>query len=109
MRKTGISNSMGIALTILIAGFTVQITDNLDIFGHNSYIPLIIGLSMIAVGVVFFLLLRLITKNRSAKRNASDSKKGSTKSQLSNNVPNTPAMSHIFPQDISDHHDSVLH
>ena len=73
MRKKGISTSMGIALTILIAGFTVQITDNLDIFGHNSFIPLIIGLGMIAVGVVFFLLLRLITKNRSAKRNASDS------------------------------------
>jgi Trk-type K+ transport system membrane component len=63
---------MGIAITILIAGFTVQITDNLDIFGKNSYIPLIIGLGMIAVGVVFFLLLRLITKNRSARRNASD-------------------------------------
>ena len=73
MRKKGISTSMGIAITILVAGFTVQITDNLDIFGKNSYIPLIIGLSMIAVGVVFFLLLRQITKNRSAKRNASDS------------------------------------
>jgi len=72
MRIKGISTSMGIAITILIAGFTVQITDNLDIFGKNSYIPLIIGLSMIAVGVVFFLLLRLITKNRSARRNASD-------------------------------------
>jgi len=73
MRKKGISTSMGIAITILVAGFTVQITDNLDIFGKNSYIPLIIGLSMIAVGVVFFLLLRLITKNRSAKRHVSDS------------------------------------
>jgi Trk-type K+ transport system membrane component len=72
MRIKGISTSMGIAITILIAGFTVQITDNLDIFGKNSYIPLIIGLGMIAVGVVFFLLLRLITKNRSARRNASD-------------------------------------
>jgi Trk-type K+ transport system membrane component len=72
MRIKGISTSMGIAITILIAGFTVQITDNLDIFGKNSYIPLIIGLSMIAVGVVFFLLLRLITKNRSARKNASD-------------------------------------
>lgn len=72
MRIKGISTSMGIAITILIAGFTVQITDNLDIFGKNSYIPLIIGLSMIAVGVVFFLLLRLIAKNRSARRNASD-------------------------------------
>ena len=73
MRKKGISTSMGIAITILIAGFTVQITDNLDVFGKNSYIPLIIGLSMIAVGVVFFLLLRIITKNRSAKRKTSDS------------------------------------
>ena len=72
MRIKGISTSMGIAITILIAGFTVQITDNLDFFGKNSYIPLIIGLSMIAVGVVFFLLLRLITKNRSARKNASD-------------------------------------
>ena len=63
---------MGIAITILIAGFTVQITDNLDVFGKDSYIPLIIGLSMIAVGVVFFLLLRLITKNRSARKDASD-------------------------------------
>ncbi len=72
MRIKRISTSMGIAITILIAGFTVQITDNLDVFGKNSYIPLIIGLSMIAVGVVFFLLLRLITKNRSARKDASD-------------------------------------
>ncbi len=73
MRIKGISTSMGIAITILIAGFTVQITDNLEIFGKNSYIPLIIGLSIIAVGVAFFLLLRVITKNRSAKRNIPDS------------------------------------
>jgi cytochrome c biogenesis protein CcdA len=64
---------MGIAITILIAGLFVQITDNLDVFGKNSYIPLIIGLVIIAIGVVFFLLLRLITKNRSATKNASDS------------------------------------
>jgi hypothetical protein len=73
MRIKGISTSMGIAITILIAGFVVQITDNLEIFGKNSYIPLIIGFSIIAVGVAFFLLLRLITKNKSAKRNISDS------------------------------------
>jgi hypothetical protein len=72
MRKRSISTSMGIAITILIAGFTVQITDTLELFGHNSVIPLIIGLTMIAVGVLFFLLLRLITKNRTAKRNISD-------------------------------------
>lgn len=72
MRKRGISTSMGIAITILIAGITVQITDNLDLFGHNSVIPLIIGLVIIAVGVLFFVLLRLVTKNKIAKRNASD-------------------------------------
>ena len=72
MRKRSISTSMGIAITILIAGFTVQITDTLELFGHNSVIPLIIGLTMIAVGVLFFLLLRLITKNRTAKRSISD-------------------------------------
>jgi uncharacterized integral membrane protein len=72
MRKRSISTSMGIAITILIAGFTVQITDTLELFGHNSVIPLIIGLTMIAVGVLFFLLLRLITKNRTARRNISD-------------------------------------
>ena len=73
MRIKSISTSMGVAITILIAGFTVQITDNLDIFGKNSFIPLIIGLSIIAIGVAFFLLLRLIRKNRSEKRNVSDS------------------------------------
>ena len=72
MRKRSISTSMGIAITILIAGFTVQITDTLELFGHNSVIPLIIGLTMIVVGVLFFLLLRLVTKNRAAKRNSSD-------------------------------------
>jgi len=64
---------MGIAVTILIAGLTVQITDNLDVFGKNSYIPLILGFSIIAVGVAFFLILRMITKNRSARRDVSDS------------------------------------
>ena len=73
MRKKRISTSMGIAITILIAGITVQITDTLDVFGRNSYIPLIIGLSMIAVGVLFFLLLRLFTRNKTAKRRSSES------------------------------------
>jgi hypothetical protein len=63
MRKRGLSTSMGIALTLLIAGITVQVTDNLELFGRNSVIPLIIGLIIIFVGVLFFLLLRLVTKN----------------------------------------------
>jgi len=54
---------MGIAFTLLIAGITVQVTDNLELFGRNSVIPLIIGLIIIFVGVLFFLLLRLVTKN----------------------------------------------
>ncbi len=55
---------MGIAITLLIAGITVQITDNLELFGHNSYIPLIIGLVIIAVGVTFFLILRMVAKGK---------------------------------------------
>ena len=55
---------MGIALSILIAGITVQVTDYLELFGHNSVVPLIIGFIIIAVGVFFFLLLRLISKER---------------------------------------------
>ena len=64
---------MGIAITILFAGLTVQITYNLDVFGRNSYIPLILGFSIIAVGVAFFLILRLVTKNKSPRRDAPDS------------------------------------
>ena len=64
------STSMGIAITILLAGLTVQITDNLEVFGRNSYIPLILGFSIIAVGTAFFLILRMVTKNRSAKHDA---------------------------------------
>lgn len=67
MRKRGLSTSMGIALTLLIAGITVQVTDNLELFGRNSVIPLIIGLIIIFVGVLFFLLLRLVTKNGKGK------------------------------------------
>jgi Trk-type K+ transport system membrane component len=67
MRKRGLSTSMGIALTLLIAGITVQVTDNLELFGRNSVIPLIIGLIIIFVGVLFFLLLRLVTKKSKEK------------------------------------------
>ncbi len=64
MRMRKIRTSMGIAITLLIAGITVQITDNLELFGHNSYIPLIIGLIIIAVGVTFFLILRMVAKGK---------------------------------------------
>ncbi len=62
-----INTSWGIALTLLLAGLTVQITDNLDVFGHNSVIPLVIGLCIVAVGVVFFLFLFLLRRSTRGK------------------------------------------
>ena len=58
MRIKSLSTSMGIALTILLAGIIVQVTDYLELFGQNSVIPVIIGLAIIVVGILFFLVLR---------------------------------------------------
>ena len=58
MRIKSLNTSMGIALTILLAGIVVQVTDYLELFGHNSVIPVIIGLAIIVVGILFFLLIR---------------------------------------------------
>ena len=58
MRNKGLSTSMGIALTLLLGGLITQITDYFEIFGHNSVIPLIIGLVIVVIGVSFFLILR---------------------------------------------------
>ena len=58
-----ISTSIGIAMTLLIGGIIVQVTDYFEFFGHNSVIPLILGLSFIALGMLFFVLLRLIRRN----------------------------------------------
>jgi hypothetical protein len=58
-----INTSWGIAITLLLAGMTVQLTDSLEVFGRNSVIPLVIGLSMVAVGVSFFLGLYLVRRN----------------------------------------------
>jgi len=49
---------MGIAITILLAGVVVQTTDQLELFGKNSAIPLLIGLIIIVVGTVLVLILR---------------------------------------------------
>jgi hypothetical protein len=57
------NTSWGIAITLLLAGMTVQITDSLELFGRNSAIPLVIGLSMVAIGVLFFLGLYLVRRN----------------------------------------------
>lgn len=64
MPRIRISTSMGIAFTILIAGVVVQSTDTLELFGHNSFVPLIIGLVIIVVGVTFFLVRWRVRKGK---------------------------------------------
>ena len=64
MRIKRFSTSMGIAITILVAGVVVQTTDQLELFGKNSVIPLLIGLVIIVVGTLFVLLLRRIVKTK---------------------------------------------
>ena len=64
MRIKRFSTSMGIAITILLAGIVVQTTDQLELFGKNSAIPLLIGLIIIVVGTVCVLLLRRIMKTK---------------------------------------------
>ena len=64
MRIKRFSTSMGIAITILVAGVVVQTTYRLELFGKNSVIPLLIGLIIIVVGTLFVLLLRRIVKTK---------------------------------------------
>lgn len=58
------STSMGIAITILLAGVVVQTTDQLELFGKNSAVPLLIGLIIIVIGTILVLLLRRIVKTK---------------------------------------------
>src|SRR5438105_1441269 len=46
------------AIAILLSRIIVQVTAYLELFGHNSVIPVIIGLAIIVVGILFFLVLR---------------------------------------------------
>lgn len=66
MPRIRISTSMGIAFTILIAGIVVQSTDTLELFGHNSVVPLIIGLVIIVIGTTFFLVRWRVRKGHSS-------------------------------------------
>ena len=60
--------AMGIALTLLAAGIIVQLTDGLQLFGHNSVIPLIIGGIVIIVGfVVVFVMHRMEVASKGSK------------------------------------------
>jgi glycerol uptake facilitator-like aquaporin len=64
MRKQLASPWMRIALTLLLAGVIVQFTDFFEFFGHNSVIPLLIGLVIIVIGVSTELILRRYNKGK---------------------------------------------
>jgi divalent metal cation (Fe/Co/Zn/Cd) transporter len=64
MRKLLARRSMGVALTLLLAGVTVQFTDFFEFFGHNSVIPLEIGLVIIVIGVPAVLLWHRYNKGK---------------------------------------------
>lgn len=64
MRKQLASPAMGVALTLLLAGVTVQVTDFFEFFGHNSVIPVLIGLAIIVVGVPVVLIMYRYAKGK---------------------------------------------
>jgi divalent metal cation (Fe/Co/Zn/Cd) transporter len=64
MRKQLASPAMGVALMLLLAGVTVQFTDFFEFFGHNSVIPLVIGLVIIVIGVPTVLLVHRYNKGK---------------------------------------------
>ncbi len=64
MRKQLASPWMRIALTLLLAGVIVQFTDFFEFFGHNSVIPLLIGLVIIVIGVSTVLILQRFNKGK---------------------------------------------
>ena len=57
MRKQLANPSMRIALTLLLAGVIVQLTDYFEFFGHNSVIPLVIGVAIIVTGIPTILIV----------------------------------------------------
>jgi divalent metal cation (Fe/Co/Zn/Cd) transporter len=64
MRKQLASPAMGVALTLLLAGVTVQVTDFFELFGHNSVIPVLIGLAIIVVGIPVVLIMYRYAKGK---------------------------------------------
>jgi len=66
MRKQLAHPFMRIALTLLLAGVIVQFADFFEFFGHNSVIPLVIGLVIIVIGVSTELILHRYNRGKSA-------------------------------------------
>jgi divalent metal cation (Fe/Co/Zn/Cd) transporter len=67
MRKQLASPAMGVALTLLLAGVTVQVTDFFELFGHNSVIPVLIGLAIIVVGIPVVLIMYRYAKGKKGR------------------------------------------
>ena len=59
-----INTFWGIACTLLLGGLITQLLDSLGVFGTYSVIPLVIGLSIIVVGIVFFAVLGHYNKKK---------------------------------------------
>lgn len=61
--------AMGVAITLLAAGIIVQVTDGLNLFGHNSVVPLIIGGIVIAIGLlVVIVIYRMEVAKKATKK-----------------------------------------
>jgi ABC-type spermidine/putrescine transport system permease subunit II len=59
---------MGVAITLLAAGIVVQVTDGLNLFGHNSVVPLIVGGIVIVLGLlVVFVMYRMEVAKKATK------------------------------------------
>ena len=67
MRKQLASPAMGVALTLLLAGVIVQVTDFFELFGHNSVIPVLIGLAIIVVGIPVVLIMYRYAKGKKGR------------------------------------------
>ena len=68
LRNLRFNTFMAIALTLLLAGIIVQVTDYFEFFGHNSVIPLIIGLTIIAIGIPIMLIVGRFVSRKEKKK-----------------------------------------
>jgi divalent metal cation (Fe/Co/Zn/Cd) transporter len=57
VKRRDSKTAMGVAITILAAGIVVQVTDGLNLFGHNSVVPLIIGGIVIVIGLLVVVVM----------------------------------------------------
>ncbi|HLJ34372.1 MAG TPA: hypothetical protein VKU38_11995 [Ktedonobacteraceae bacterium] len=63
--------AMGVALTLLAAGVIVQLTDGLQLFGHNSFVPLILGGIVILIGLCTVFVLHRTEASKKGNKDKS--------------------------------------